>query len=91
MIDFNYYEAPSDEIFNDIKMRAIALWKTYNDDYGYATDKVNRVVGVQNFKDNAWYIVAMFDQENQAILYSRLKPESQKLFQKMKLWELSQV
>jgi hypothetical protein len=91
MIDFDYYQAPSDEIFNDIKARAIALWQTYDDTYGYASEKVKRIEHITNVKDNAWYMVAMFDQQNQAILYSRLQPESQKLFSTMKLWELSQV
>lgn len=91
MTQFNYYEAPPAEVFEDIKERAMALWGTYNDEYGYATEKIDRIRNLLNIKDNAWYIVGMFDQENQAILFSRLKPESQVAFMRMKAWEASQI
>ena len=60
-----YYTAPAQEIFDDVKQGAIALWQTYDDTYGYATDKVKRIKDIENVKDNTGYMVAMFDAENQ--------------------------
>lgn len=76
MADFNYYEAPSDAIFNEIKAKAIEIWGTYDDTYGYASGKIDRVKSIENVKDNAWYIVTMFDSENQQKLLSLVNQET---------------
>lgn len=60
-----YYDTPSEEVFNDIKQQSISLWKSsYDDNYGYVSEKVNRINQILNYKDNAMYIVAMFDSNN---------------------------
>ena len=60
------YIAPSDEIFNEIKTKAIQIWETsYNNTYGYVDEKVLQIKKITNFKDNATFIVAMFDSSNQ--------------------------
>ncbi len=75
----DYYTAPPQEVFEDIKENAIKIWMTYDDTVGYRTEKINRIKDIQNIEDNAWYIVAMFDQPNQVKLLLMLKPESAKL------------
>ena len=72
---FDYYKAPSQEVFENIKENAMKLWDivdTDNDKYGYATEKKNRIKDIENVQDNAWYIVAMFDQGNISILLTML-------------------
>jgi hypothetical protein len=81
-----YYMAPSDDIFNDIKENAIKLWQTYDDTYGYATEKINRIKDIGNIKDNAWYIVAMFDSNNQYILMQMVKTETKIKIQEILTW-----
>lgn len=76
MSNFNFNEAPSDSIFYDIKEKAIELWNTYDNTYGYVDEKVNRIKDIQNVRDNASYIVAMFDVLNQRRLYSMVSEES---------------
>ena len=76
---FDYYTAPSDEVFNEIKENAIKLWQTYDDTYGYATEKTERIQNIKNVSDNAWYIVAMFHHINQAKLISMVSEETGKL------------
>ena len=71
-----YYTAPAQEIFDDIKAAAIKIWKTYDDTYGYATEKINRIKDLENVSDNAWYMVAMFDSTNQAKMLQMVKPET---------------
>jgi len=76
MNKFDYYTAPSDKVFKDIKVNSIKLWKTYDNTYGYVDEKVNRIKDIKNFKDNAWFIVAMFDIHNQAKLLMMVKSET---------------
>lgn len=76
---FNYYEAPSQDIFDDIKENSIKIWETYDDTYGYASEKINHVNSIENFKDNVWFIVAMFDWQNQMKLITMVKLETAQL------------
>lgn len=71
-----YYEAPNDQIFNEVKEATIKLWKTYDDTYGYATEKVERIKDIQNISDNLMFIVSMFDLTNQAKLAVSLSKEA---------------
>jgi len=75
----DYYKAPSQEVFENIKENAMKLWDivdTDNDKYGYATEKKNRIKDIQNVQDNAWYIVAMFDQGNISMLLTMLSEDA---------------
>jgi len=79
MTQEEYYKAPSQEVFEEIKAAAIKLWPMIdsdNDKYGYATSKINRIKDIQNVSDNAWYIVAMFDYNNQRKLINMLSPST---------------
>lgn len=79
MTQEEYYTAPKQEVFDEIKAAAIKLWPMVdsdNDKYGYATDKINRIKDIENVQDNAWYIVAMFDSNNQRKLITMLSPET---------------
>lgn len=75
---FDYYKAPSEEIFQDIKSNSIKIWKTYDNTYGYVDEKVDRIKDMQNISDNAWTIVAMFDMNNQIELLRLIKPATRK-------------
>lgn len=78
-----YDDAPSDKIFNEIKDAAIEIWKTYDDTYGYASEKIAMVNSIKNFRDNWGTMVGMFDSNNQAKLLAKLSPEAQA---KVKEW-----
>jgi len=71
-----YYEAPTDEIFNEVKEKAIEIWKTYDDTYGYASEKVGRIKDIGNVRDNVMFMVAMFDILNQRRLSALLSKEA---------------
>jgi 4-hydroxy-3-methylbut-2-enyl diphosphate reductase IspH len=71
-----YYKAPTDEVFAEVKAKAIEIWKTYDDTYGYATEKVDRIKDLQNIRDNFMFMVAMFDSENQTRLANLLSEEA---------------
>ena len=74
-----YYTAPTDEIFDDIKQTACKLWLGYDDTHGYATEKIARIKDLTNIKDNYAYIVAMFDSFNKAKLLGMLVLSESKL------------
>ena len=76
-----YYTPPTGEQFNELKEKAIELWKqidTDNDKYGYATEKINRIKDIVNIQDNFMYMVAMFDINNQEKLAEKLSPDTRK-------------
>lgn len=77
----DYYKAPPQEVFDEIKKESIRIWKTYDDTYGYATEKINRIEDMQNIKDNAYFIIAMFDYNNMKRLNERLEKEAKEYLQ----------
>ena len=70
------YETPNQEFFDEIKEKSIKIWGTYDDTYGYATEKIERVESIENFKDNWSSIVGMFDNSNIAKLKASLSEDS---------------
>lgn len=78
-----YDDAPSDEIFNEIKRVAKGIWATYDDTYGYASEKIAMVDAITNVKDNWGTIVGMFDWNNQQLLLELLSPEAR---EKVREW-----
>jgi hypothetical protein len=82
-----YDDAPSDEIFDQIKAAAISIWRTYDNTYGYATEKIDRINELTNFKDNWGTMVGMFDSDNQARLLALLALNDQwEALEKVREW-----
>lgn len=79
MTEAQYYTAPSAEVFQDIKQAAINIWETYDDQFGYATQKINAIKDLPNVRDNAWYMVAMFDHCNKMRLMENVSRETRLL------------
>ena len=77
-----YYTPPADHVFEEIKAAAIEIWTGYDDTHGYASSKIRIVESCQNIRDNAWYIVAMFDLINQERLLEKVSPETAELIRR---------
>lgn len=75
---FDYYAAPDQKIFDEIKAGAIAIWLGYDkpEQKTYREEKLARVEPLENVSDNAWYILAMFDKINQAKLIRLVSEET---------------
>lgn len=73
-----YYDAPEDKIFDELKQKATEIWSSYDDQFGYATNKINNIKDVKNIRDNFMYMVAMFDLQNQAKLSTLLSEDAKK-------------
>jgi len=76
MSDFDYYTAPSDKIFNEVKAACITIWKCYDDMHGYSSGKINAIKDIENVSDNCCYMVAMFDHPNQKKLIGMVEGET---------------
>lgn len=76
---FDYYKAPPQKVFDDIKENAIKIWLTYDNTHSYGDEKVGRIKNMRNIRDNAWFIVAMFDSLNQAKLIMAVKQKTSKM------------
>lgn len=70
------HETPSTEIFNEMKKAAIEIWQTYDDTYGYASEKIANVNSITNFKDNVMICYRMFDSSNQNKMKYELSNEA---------------
>ena len=73
-----YYTPPTDKQFNELKEKAIEVWKEYDNQYGYVDEKVNAIKDIGNIQDNFMYMVAMFDSDNQRKLAEKLSQETRK-------------
>lgn len=56
---------PSQEIFNEMKSLATQIWSTYDNQYGYVTEKLSYINRIDNIQDNAMVFYRMFDNNNQ--------------------------
>ena len=80
----DYYIAPSQEIFDDIKQASIKVWQTYDNEFRYVDEKVNAIKDFENVRDNYAYMVAMFDMFNQHKVLKLLElPESKSLVESL--------
>ena len=67
---------PSVIIFEEMKASAIAVWETYDNQFGYVTEKLETINGITNVQDNAMVFYRMFDYENQAKMRAKLSQEA---------------
>ena len=73
-----YYDPPTDEIFEEVKEKATQIWKTYSDEFGYQTEKINRIKNLKNVGDNVMYMIGMFHTNIQKALAENLSKEARK-------------
>jgi hypothetical protein len=69
-------ETPSEAIFNEIKEVAIKIWSTYDNQFGYVDEKVNRINSIRNYEDNVMVCYRMFDSSNQSKMRNVLSDEA---------------
>jgi len=68
------FEAPTEEVFKEMKEAATTIWNTYSNEFGYVDEKMETVNRMTNVQDNAMMFWRMFDPMNQ-IKMSRLLTE----------------
>lgn len=70
-----YYTPPDQELFDELKNACIDLWKTFDDTYNYATNKIDQIKSLYNISGNFMDMAAMFDIGNQLTLSQNLSDE----------------
>lgn len=71
-----YYTAPSDEIFEEVKRKSIAIWMLLDGDEYEINNSIEYIQKIKNIKDNMMFIVAMFDNTNIQELFKHLSLKS---------------
>jgi len=59
-----------------MKSAATTVWETYDNTYGYVTEKLEYINRLENIQDNAMVFFRMFDWINQAKMLNSLSEES---------------
>ena len=57
---------PSEEIFNEMINIASLIWLQYDNEFGYVTEKLDRINSITNYQDNVMVAYRMFDHVNQS-------------------------
>jgi hypothetical protein len=57
---------PSEEIFNEMINIASLIWLQYDNEFGYVTEKLERINSITNYEDNVMAVYRMFDHVNQS-------------------------
>jgi len=73
-----YYTAPNKIHFEEVKAAAIQIWNEFDDTYGYASEKINRIEHLPNNESNFMYMISMFDPMRQKQLSGMLSDETNK-------------
>jgi hypothetical protein len=66
-------EQASQEVFEDLKQAAIKVWNTYDNEFGYVDEKVDRVNSISNVGDDPMLIYRMFNHINQSRMVNTLE------------------
>ena len=76
MIDIKYYyKQPKQEYFDEVKSVSIKAWGLFDDQFGYATEKINSIKDLENNSTNYMMMVKMFHQLNWEVLAELLSLE----------------
>ena len=70
------YEAPTEEVFNEMKLAATEIWNTYDNQFGYVDEKMETVNRLTNVQDNAMVFYRMFDGVNQGSMREKLTQDA---------------
>lgn len=71
-----WHEEPPIDVFVDMQENAIKIWETYDDTYGYASEKIARVAALTTNKRDYMLMWNMFDTTNQAKFRQALSKET---------------
>jgi len=57
---------PNEDIFKEMIAIATIIWNTFDNTYGYVTEKLDRINNIENYQDNVMIAYRMFDFRNQS-------------------------
>jgi hypothetical protein len=65
-----------------MKQIATDIWNTYDNQFGYITEKIERINSFGNIQDNAMVFYRMFDWQNQAKFINMASKETEEYIKK---------
>jgi hypothetical protein len=71
----HYYKQPKQEYFDEVKSACIKFWGAFDNQFGYATEKINSIKDLENNSTNYMLMVKMFHQLNWEVLAELLSLE----------------
>ena len=71
-----YYKQPKQEYFDEVKSACIKAWGLFDDQFGYATEKINSIKDLENNATNYMMMIKMFHVLNWEILSELLSLET---------------
>lgn len=71
-----FYTPPREESFNELKEVCIKFWKTFDDKFGYSTEKIDRIKDLSNDGPNFVMMVQMIHPVAREIISKLLSLET---------------
>ena len=66
------------QLFDEMKLISIDIWKTYDDTHWYASQKIRIINSTENIQDNGFWFRRMFDWYNQLKFLDKCSNELKK-------------
>lgn len=83
-----FYTPPREESFNELKEACIRFWNTFDDKFGYATEKIDRIKDLPNDGPNFVMMVQMIHPVAREVISKLLSLETRnEISMRMYGWE----
>jgi hypothetical protein len=83
-----FYTPPREESFNELKEACIKFWNTFDDEFGYATEKIDRIKDLPNDGPNFVMMVQMIHPVAREVISKLLSLEARnEISMRMYGWE----
>jgi hypothetical protein len=71
-----FFSSPKDEYFEELKSVCIKFWRTFDDQFGYATEKINTIKDLKNVDGNFMSMVQMIHPLNRILISEAISIET---------------
>lgn len=71
-----FYTPPKDEYFNELKEACIKFWKTFDDRFGYSTEKIDSIKDLPNKDSNFMMMIQMIHPISRKLIVNLLSLET---------------
>jgi len=83
-----FYTSPREESFNELKEVCIRFWKTFDNEFGYSSEKINRIKDLPNDGPNFVMMVQMIHPVAREVISKLLSLETRnEISMRMYGWE----
>ena len=65
-----YYKQPKQEYFDELKSACIKFWRAFDDQFGYATEKIDSIKDLENNSTNYMLMVKILTLRSTSSIFS---------------------